>query len=105
MVVSVQNTDKMNQAVVCILTSGRGTRMGEFSEIANKAILPIDNQAVISHIIKQFPSDTKFVISLGFKADQVRNYLDIAHAENDIEYVVVDKFEGEGTGPGYSLAC
>lgn len=95
----------MSQAVVCILTSGRGTRMGEFCEIANKAILPIDNKGVISHIINQFPLDTKFIISLGFKADQVRNYLDIAHSDSDIEYVTVDKFEGEGTGPGYSLSC
>jgi dTDP-glucose pyrophosphorylase/thiamine kinase-like enzyme len=95
----------MSQAVVCILTSGRGTRMGEFCEIANKAILPIDNKGVISHIINQFPLDSKFIISLGFKADQVRNYLDIAHSDADIEYVTVDKFEGEGTGPGYSLSC
>ena len=40
---------------VCILTAGKGTRMGSYASYLNKAILPIKEKAVISHIIEKFP--------------------------------------------------
>jgi choline kinase len=89
--------------LVCILTAGCGTRMGPYAQIINKALLPIDFHAVISRIIGLFPAESDFVIALGYRADQVRAYLSIAHPTLSVQYVTVSPFEGPGSGPGYSL--
>ena len=72
---------------ICILTAGKGTRMGVSSKQINKALLPIDHKAVISHIIEKFSIDDVFVIALGYKGDQVINYLKSAHPKNKFEFV------------------
>lgn len=92
-----------NKRVAVILTAGRGTRMDEYCETLNKALLPINGKAVISHIIEKFPSNTEFVVGLGHFADQVRHYLSIAHPHTEFKFVEIDNYEGEGSGPGYSL--
>ena len=88
---------------ICILTAGKGTRMGVSSKQINKALLPIDHKAVISHIIEKFSIDDVFVIALGYKGDQVINYLKSAHPKNKFEFVQVENFDREGSGPGLSL--
>ena len=92
-------------AKVCILTAGLGRRMGVFSSYANKAILPIDSKAVLTHIIEKFPQETEYVIGLGHLREQVVNYLTLAHPELKVKYVEVDNIDDEGSGPGYSLTC
>jgi choline kinase len=90
---------------VCILTAGKGSRMGSIGQTLNKALLPIDGKAIISHIIQRFPPKTEFVIGLGFLGHQVRQYLSMAHPDHQFRFVDVDNFEGDGSGPGYSLLC
>lgn len=90
---------------VCIVTAGKGSRMGAIGQGLNKALLPIDGRAAISHIINQFPPQTHFVIGLGYLGHQVRQYLTMAHPDLNFTYIEVDKFEGSGSGPGYSLLC
>lgn len=79
--------------------------MGALGLQLNKALHPIDGKAIISHIIEKFPSETEFVIGLGYLAEQVRQYLQIAHGNRKFIFVVVDNYEGPGSGPGYSLLC
>lgn len=86
---------------VCILAAGLGNR--SFNAEVNKALLPINNKAVISHIIDNFDVKQKFVIALGHKANQVKEYLIHAHPKNKFEFVIIDKYFGPGSGPGYSL--
>lgn len=88
---------------VCILAAGAGTRMGEISNHINKAILPVDSKAVISHIIEKFPVSCEIVIAVGHKKETVIDYLSLAYPERKINFVEVDKYIGPGTGPGYSL--
>lgn len=97
--------DARSPLTVCILTAGRGTRMGAYGEGLNKALLPIDKKAIISHIIEKFPADTEFVIAVGHKAAQVQSYLSMVHPKTRFRFAVVDRYEGEGSGPGYSLLC
>lgn len=90
---------------VCILTAGAGTRMGELSNI-NKAVLPVNFKAVISHIVEKFPKEIECVIAVGHKKETVKDYLSLAHPERKFTFVEIDKYIGPGTGPGYSLlAC
>ena len=95
----------MKAHTVCILTAGKGTRMGALGKILNKALHTIDGKAIITHIINKFPQDAELVVGVGFLGDQVRNYLQIAHGQRKISFVEVDNFDGPGSGPGYSLLC
>ncbi len=94
-----------NIATVCILTAGKGSRMGHMGQNLNKALFPLNGKAIISHIIAKFPADTEFVIGLGYLGEQVRQYLQIAHVHQRIVFVNIDNYEGSGSGPGYSLLC
>lgn len=88
---------------VCILAAGAGTRMGELANHINKAILPVNFKAVISHIIEKFPKDIEIVIAVGHKNETVINYLALAHPDRKFTFIQVDNYIGPGTGPGYSL--
>ena len=77
--------------------------MGALGLQLNKALHPINGKAIISHIIEKFPAETEFVIGIGYLGEQVRQYLHLAHANRQFTFVLVDKYEGLGSGPGYSL--
>lgn len=94
-----------NSPTVCILTAGIGSRMGPFASIINKSLLPIYDKGIISHIINCFPQNTNFVIALGYKGEQVKNYLELMHSEINFKFIKVDNFDGNGSGPAYSLMC
>ena len=93
----------MKNFKVCILAAGQGSR--SFSPEINKALLPLDGKAIISQIIDKFKQDQKFVIALGYKSDQIVQYLKHSYPKRNFEFVYVDKYFGPGSGPGYSLLC
>ena len=88
---------------ICILAAGKGTRMGPICKNINKSLLPINNKAIISHIIEKFSKTDSFVIGLGYKAEQVKSYLKAAHSDKKFEFVKIKNFDGKGSGPGLSL--
>ena len=88
---------------VCILTAGTGSRLLPLTEKINKAILPLGDKAVISHIIDKFPDTTEFVIAIGYLSATVKDYLELAHPNNNFTFVDIEPYQGEGSGPGYSL--
>lgn len=91
---------------VLILTAGLGTRLESLTEKLNKALLPINNRAIISHIIEKFPAEYEFVVAVGYKGDSLKEYCQLAFPNHKFKFVEVDKFEGSGSGPGYSaLKC
>lgn len=90
---------------VCLLTAGTGSRMGHYSEVTNKCLLPVKNKALISYIIEQFPIETKFVVALGYKKSLVRQYLNLAHPDRSFIYVDVWNYDGYGSGPAHSVDC
>ena len=93
----------MKNFKVCILAAGQGSR--SFSPEINKALLPLDGKAIISQIIDKFKQDQKFVIALGYKSDQIVQYLKHSYPKRNFEFIYVDKYFGPGSGPGYSLLC
>ena len=91
---------------VCILAAGVSKGMGPLSEHINRAILPINFKAVISHIIEKFPENIEIVIAVGHKKETIQDYVSLTHPERKITFVEIDNYLGPGTGPGYSLlAC
>ena len=51
---------------LCILAAGIGSRLENFSEHINKGLLPLDNKAIISHLIYKIPEDYEIVVVLGY---------------------------------------
>lgn len=90
---------------ICILAAGSGTRMAHYGKILNKALLPLKDKAIISHIIDKFPADSDFVVAVGYKSEQVKAYLRLAHPEQKFTFVDVENYNGIGSGPGHSLLC
>ena len=85
---------------VCILTAGKGTRMGKYSEIVNKSLLPLNNKAIITHIINFFGDKFKFIIALGYHGQQVKDYLLIAHPKINFTFINIKNYDGPKSGPG-----
>jgi NDP-sugar pyrophosphorylase family protein/quercetin dioxygenase-like cupin family protein len=91
---------------VLILAAGMGSRLGNLTKNINKAMLPINNKAIISYIIDKFPKEYEFVVCLGYKGEELKQYCQLAHPEHKFTFVEIDKYEGEESGPGYSsLQC
>ena len=91
---------------VLILSAGKGTRLKELTTNINKALLPINNQAVISRVISKYPSNYKFVIAVGYKSQSIKDYLTTVYPTHDITFVDIDDIESSNSGPGYSaLKC
>ena len=88
---------------LCILAAGIGSRLENLSTHINKGLLPLDNKAVITHIIDKTPKEYEIVIALGYKGNMVREYCEAAHPDINFTFVDVDKYEGDGTGPAYSI--
>jgi len=66
---------------VLILAAGYGRRMGPFSRMVNKGLVPYDNKPLISHIIEKFDTETEFVIACGYMGQQLKDYVDSVHPE------------------------
>jgi dTDP-glucose pyrophosphorylase len=92
--------------LVCIIAAGRGTRMGFADGELHKALAPLSNRAVLTHVLESFPPDARFVMAVGHRADQLRAYVALAHPDREVTFVTVDNYDGPGSGPGLSvLAC
>ena len=89
---------------LCILAAGIGSRLENFSEHINKGLLPLDNKAIISHIIDKTPKEYDIIVILGYKGSVVKEYCNAAHNDRNFIFVTVDKFTGDDTGPGYSIS-
>lgn len=92
-----------NSLTVLILAAGYGRRMGPYSRMINKGLVPYDNKPLISHIIEKFDPGTNFVIACGHMGQQVKDYVSSVHDDKNIVYVDIDNYlEGE-TGPATTI--
>jgi NDP-sugar pyrophosphorylase family protein/mannose-6-phosphate isomerase-like protein (cupin superfamily) len=91
---------------VLILAAGIGSRLKNLTKNINKALLPINNKAIISYIIDKFPNEYEFVVALGYKGESLKEYCLLNYPNHKFTFVNIDNFDQEGSGPGYSaLQC
>ena len=93
----------MTNPTVCILTSGTGSRLGSYTKKKNKSLLSLKKKSIISRIFENFPKNSEFVISIGYKGKQVKDFIKIHHPDLNVKFVEVKNFKGKGSGPGTSL--
>jgi NDP-sugar pyrophosphorylase family protein/mannose-6-phosphate isomerase-like protein (cupin superfamily) len=95
-----------SKPAVLILAAGLGSRLKKNTKSKNKALVPINNKAIISHIIEKFPHSYDIVIAVGYKKQSLIEYCNIAHSDRNINFIQVDKWEDSNVGPGYTaLKC
>ncbi len=86
-----------------VLAAGRGTRVGRVGGDLHKALLPLGNKAVLSHLFELAPRHVRLVVCVGDRAQQLRDYVELAHPELDVTFVDVPNWKDPGSGPGRSL--
>jgi len=90
---------------LCILAAGLGKRMQYLTKNINKALLPINSKAAISHIIEKHEKDIEIVVAVNYQSEKIKQYLSCAHPERKITFVEVPTITQLGSGPGFSLIC
>ena len=69
----------MKEITFCILTSGIGSRLDHYTANKNKSLLSIKKESILTKIFNNFPKNTKFIISIGYKSQQVKDFVKIHH--------------------------
>lgn len=91
------------ELTIVILAAGFGKRMGPFSRMVNKSLIPFNNRPLLSHIIEKFPKGSKFIVACGHNGEQVCAYVDEVHFDKNIRCVSVPNYNDISTGPATSL--
>lgn len=90
--------------IYCILAAGLGTRLNVIPGL-HKALTPLSNRPIISHIISELPNDARIIVALGHNAEQLKSYLEFVYPIRDIKYVYVYHYDSPTLGgPGVSLS-
>lgn len=90
---------------VVIPAAGLGSRMGSFTKNYSKAMLTLGGKPIFSYIIENFTKSDEIIVLLGYKGDLLKQCIEACYPDWNISFVNVDKYEGEGSGLGYSLLC
>ena len=93
------------QYKVLLTTSGIGSRLGEITDYTNKGLVKVGKKPAISYIIESYPKTMEFVVTVGYFADHVKQFLNIAYPDRKFTFVEIDNYSGEGSSLGYSQLC
>ena len=88
---------------VLITTSGIGSRLGDLTKFTNKSLVRVGKKPAISYIVESYPKEIEMVITVGYFANQVKDFLTLTYPDRRFKFINVDKFEGEGSSLGYSM--
>lgn len=88
---------------VLITTSGLGQRLGNITKYINKALVKVGDKPAISYIIESYPKNIEIVVTVGYLADQIKDFLKLAYPDRKFTFVTVNPYQGPGSSLGYSL--
>jgi NDP-sugar pyrophosphorylase family protein len=81
---------------VVIMAGGMGTRMKPITNIIPKPLIPIGEKTILEHIMDKFSSfgSSKFYLSLNYKADLIKYFIESNNLNYDINYYIESDFFG-----------
>ena len=91
------------KANVLISTAGPGTRMATAYPEIHKSLLPYNGRPILYEIISKVPKKFLICIILGYKSEQIKNFLAIMFPDRKFEFVYVDDWTSKNSGTAYSL--
>lgn len=82
-----QHRDKINLPVV-IMAGGKGTRLKPITNVIPKPLVPVGDKTILEEIMDQFEGIgcQKFYMSVNYKSDMMRFYLDQLEHHYDISF-------------------
>lgn len=82
-----QHREKINLPVV-IMAGGKGTRLKPITNVIPKPLVPIGDKTILEEIMDQFEGIgcRKFYMSVNYKSDMMRFYIDQLEHHYDIEF-------------------
>ncbi len=92
----------MNKYTVCIQAAGVGSRLTTGKDL-HKALVPIKQKSILTRIIELYPSNTEFIVLIGYKKKQIISFIAARFPKLNVKYVTINKYIGKGSGPGFSL--
>ena len=83
---------KINLPVV-VMAGGKGTRLKPITNVIPKPLVPIGDKTILETILEQFEEIgcTKFYMSVNYKADIIKYYLNQLDHKYDIEFIQEEK--------------
>jgi len=78
--------------LVVIPSAGVGSRLSQRTIHMNKTMLLLGDKPVISKIIESYPARTEFLIGLGHKGDQIKEFLKLAYPKKKISFVKIKNY-------------
>lgn len=88
----LQSREKIDLPVV-IMAGGKGTRLKPITNVIPKPLVPIGDKTILEEIMDQFEAIgcCKFYMSVNYKSDMIRFYLDHLQHHYDISFLEEDK--------------
>ena len=83
---------------VVIASAGLGNRLKGMTKNINKALISVAHKPVISYIIDKIDKEIEIVIPVGYKAQFVIDFCQLAYPERKFTFVEVYIYEGEESG-------
>jgi len=77
--------------------------MTPLTEVVNKALIPVNDKPIITHIIEKFDKSIEIIIAVGYLKDDLVDYITLVHGDRKISIVEIDNYDRPGSGPGYSI--
>ncbi len=89
---ALDNRPKVDLPVV-IMAGGKGTRLKPITNVIPKPLVPVGDKTILEVIMDQFESIGchKFYMSVNYKADMMKYYLNQLDHKYDIEFFIEDK--------------
>ncbi|MFX0107164.1 MAG: NTP transferase domain-containing protein [Candidatus Hodarchaeota archaeon] len=87
-----------------IVAAGRGSRMGPITDSVPKGMIAIGGMPLIEHTVRslRMAGITSFVVGIGWRGNQIQNYLSSMFPELNIDFAEVDYSQG---GPLQTLVA
>ena len=87
-----QHRPQINLPVI-IMAGGKGTRLKPITNVIPKPLIPIGDKTILEEILDQFESIgcTKFFMSVNYKSDMMRFYMERLDHTYDIEFFEEEK--------------
>ena len=83
-------------APVVIMAGGKGTRLFPYTQVLPKPLIPIGNTTILEQVIDSFREAgcDRFYISVNYKKNLIKAYVQDLHPEYEVSYVEEEKFLG-----------
>lgn len=81
---------------IVIMAGGKGARLEPFNKVFPKPLIPINDKSIIEIIINEFKTQgaKKFYLTLNYKGEMIKLYLDNVEKDYEIKYVWENNFLG-----------